>query len=180
MEVRYHCSLADYKEAISTHRSKSLQLRVFTAVFLCALITFGAFVGTALGFRQGAATVSVVMLLTLLWLIYAFVVFPWWVNRDFRRHPNFPREQFLRIDGEALHKKSEIGNSETRWPAYTNWRETQNLFVLYLGHRLFEVIPKRALSKDQLQELRRLLHEKLPENASKPDQRGASASSKLA
>jgi hypothetical protein len=166
MEVQYQCNMADYKEALVTHRRKPLKRKILETLLAWALIIFGTFVFVSLGARQGAASLAVIITLFFLWIGYRLVVLPLWIGRDFRRHPNFVREQLLRIDEEGLHSKSEIGQSEKKWLAYTEHRETQNLFILHLGARLFEVIPKRAFSSTQLDEFRKLLRTKLPTGTS--------------
>jgi hypothetical protein len=180
MEVRYQCNLADYKEALSSPRPTPLKRKIFRVVLIWVVIILGVFVMEGLGFRQGPAGVGVIIFCFLFWLVYRIVLFPLWVSKDFRGHPNFQRAQSVRIDEDGLHKTSEIEQGETMWLAYTDWRETQNLFVLYLGSRLLEVIPKRALSREQLQEFRRLLHEKIPQTANTSSHRSASVRSTLA
>ena len=75
----------------------------------------------------------IVILLPILWVAYRYVVNPLWVTRNFRGHPNFSRKLVIQIDSDGLSKRSAVGQSETKWLAYTKFRETQNLFVLYLG-----------------------------------------------
>lgn len=164
MRVRYQCNSADYNEALSTRESTTLRHRMLRAILAGVLIILVSAVGANLGFRQGAIGVAIVLFFLLFWLIYTFAAFPLWVRRDYRRHPNVQREQSLRVDEEGLFLESEIGHTETRWAAYTRWRETKSLFLLYLGPRPFEIIPKRAFSPQQLQEFQRLLSAKLPEN----------------
>jgi hypothetical protein len=120
------------------------------------VITLGGAVLTNFGFREGIAGLVLPLMAMILLLAFRFFIQPLWIERDFRKHPNFQREQILRIDG-GLHQASEAGQSDTKWFAYTSFRETQNLFVLYLGARLMYVVPKRALSDVQLQEFRQLL-----------------------
>jgi hypothetical protein len=176
MEVRYVCNLDDYAEVLIARGPRPLRRKLVDAVLSCCLIISCVFVMVNVGPRQGVATVLMVILLPAFWVVHRYVLFPLWMRRDFRRHPNFSREQILRIGEDGLFKKSEIGQSETKWAAYTRFQETQNLFVLYLGERLAEAVPKRALSGGQLHELRHLLREKLPQNSNTSGRRGESVS----
>ncbi len=164
MEVQYACNQADYAEVLSASRPRTLRQKMLGAVISIVLIILSLATLVNLGFRQGIALVIGVILFPGLLLVYKFIVFPLWIRRDFRGHPNFSRTQTLRINEDGLHKESEVGPSETKWLAYTRFRETQNLFVLYLGERSIEAVPKRALSSSQLDELRQLLRKKLPGN----------------
>lgn len=131
-----------------------------TALWLLLIIMSSAIL-VNLGFRQGVAGLALPLLLLVLWLAFRLVIYPLWIKRDFRGHPNFQREQSVKIDEWGLHRTSEIGQSETKWLAYTDYRETHNLFLLYFGRRLMEVIPKRAFSAEELQQFRQLLLEHL-------------------
>ena len=85
-----------------------------------------------------------------------------WLKRDFRKHPNLTIPQVLVLGEEGLRGTSEIGEGTSKWAAYTKFRETPSLFVLYMGGRLFRVIPKRALSPQQFEEARALFGSKWP------------------
>jgi hypothetical protein len=165
MEIQYQCNLADYQEALVTRRSRLLRQKILGVVLAWVLIIFGTFVLVGLGARPGAGSLAVIVIFLVVSIGYKVVMLPLWIDRDFRKHPNFAREELLRIDEDGLHGSNEIGQGEKRWLAYTEYRETKNLFILYLGARLFEVIPKRAFSSTQLDEFRQLLRRKLPAGA---------------
>jgi hypothetical protein len=176
MEVQYACTLADYVEVLTTARSRTLKQKIFGAVIALALLTLGVAAMVGLGFRQGVATLIVVVLLPGFWLIRRYVGFPFWVKRDFAKHPNFSRERTLRVDESSLTWSSEVDRSETKWQAFSRFQETENLFVLYLGERLAEAVPKRALAGAQLDEFRQLLLRKLPQQPNSSDPRSVHAS----
>ncbi|MGH9498012.1 MAG: YcxB family protein [Terriglobales bacterium] len=162
MEVEYKCDLRDYEEALVTRETKPLGRKMLGSVIGGLVVLFGIIILTALGLSQGAAVLSGLVFWNILVLICRFVVRPVWIGRDFRKHPNFSLAAHLVIDDEGLHSKSEIGQADKKWPAYTKYRETPNLFILHLGARSFEVVPKRAFLGSQLDEFRQLLRQKLP------------------
>ena len=176
MEVRYACTLADYAEVLTTTRARTLKQKIFGAVVAAALLTLGVAAMVGLGFRQGVAAMIVAVLLTGFWLIRRYVGFPLWVKKDFAKHPNFSRERTLRVEESGITWSSAVDRSETKWQAFSRFQETENLLVLYLGERLAEAVPKRALSEAQLDEFRRLLLEKLPQRPSYSDCRSAHVS----
>jgi len=113
-----------------------------------------------LGIGEGAAFLGVIVF----WFCSAFVIrlaCPLWIKRDFLKHPIFAQAQTVRIDENAIEYKSHVAYSEAKWGAYSKFRETPNLFVLYSGARLFHVIPKRAFHGTQLDDFRELLREKV-------------------
>jgi len=62
-----------------------------------------------------------------------------------------------RIDAEQVQIKSEFSQSTHKWSAYAKFKETRNLFIFYLDARVFEILPKRAFSEAQVEELRKYL-----------------------
>jgi YcxB-like protein len=176
MEVQYACTLADYVEVLTTARSRTLKRKIFSAVITMSLLTLGAAVMVSLGFRQSVAFPIMVVLLAGFWLIRRQVLYPSWVRKDFASHPNFSRERTLRIDESGLNWSSEVDRSETKWQAFSRFQETENLFVLYLGERLAEAVPKRALAGAQLDEFRQLLFKKLPQRPNSSNPRSANVS----
>lgn len=95
------------------------------------------------------------------WFLLPRLLFPWRMRRDFRKHPHFALESDLVAGEEGLGYQSDIGEGASKWAAFTNWHETENLFMLYTGARLFRIIPKRAFEASQLTEFRELLRRKL-------------------
>jgi len=162
MEVKYKCGLGDYQEAFVTPEAKPLGRKMLVAVLGGVMVILGILVLTVLGLSQSAAAITIMALWILLLSVCRFVVRPLWIGRDFRKHPNFSREQRLVIDEEGVHYESEVGQSDKEWRAYSRYRETTNLFILHLGPRLIEVVPKRAFAGPQVDEFRQLLQQKLP------------------
>jgi hypothetical protein len=160
MNIEYQCNLGDYQESVLPPGNRSMERKIFYAVGGCFVSTFVVFLLVMRGFREGAAFLGVI----LFWFCSALIVrvaCPLWIKRDFRHHPNFAQPQMVRVDENAIEYKSNLGQSETKWAAYTKFRETPNLFILYLGTRLFHVIPKRAFHGTQLDDFRELLREKV-------------------
>ena len=176
MEVQYTCNLADYAEVLQTSGPRTLKQKIFGAAVGIVLITLGVAVMVGLGFRQGVSFLIMVVLLPACWVIRRYVLYPLWVRKDFAKHPNFSRGRTLRVDESGLTWSSEVDRSETTWQAFSRFQETENLFVLYLGERLAEAVPKRALAAAQLDEFRHLLLKKLPQRPNSSDRRSANVS----
>lgn len=171
MEAQYACTVADYVEVLNTARSKTLKQKILGAVIAIALLALSATAMVGLGFRQSVAFPIMAVLLATFWFIRRFVLYPSWVRKDFANHPNFSRERILRADEGGLTWSSEVDRSETKWQAFSRFQETENLFVIYLGERSAEAVPKRALSATQLNEFRQLLLKKLPQQSNSSDPR---------
>jgi hypothetical protein len=137
-----------------------MERKILYAVAGCVISTFIVFLLVIIGIRESAAFFGVVVF----WFCSALVIrlaCPLWIKRDFRKHPIFAQAQRVRIDENTVEYKSDLRQSETKWRTYSKFRETPNLFMLYLGARLFHVIPKRAFHGVQLDDFRELLREKV-------------------
>jgi hypothetical protein len=66
------------------------------------------------------------------------------------------RKYVLTVENEGLKLSSDVSQSAAKWEAYTKFRETPNLFVLYAGPRLFYSFPKRFFTPEQLAKFREL------------------------
>ncbi len=167
MEVHYQRAFADYEELLATQQARTLGHKIGSTVLWCGIYIVGSAGLVALGVPQGRAMMAIAAVTVIPLLILA-AIRPHRLRRDFLRHPNFARAERAQIDEAGLRVESEVGSSNTNWAAYIQWHETQNLFLLYLGARSVQVIPKRAFSSEQLVEFRRLVREKLPPAALSP------------
>jgi len=161
LKVYFQCTAAEYAEAVSAHYdNKSIGYYFFIGVVVCL---FAIFIVHGLLTRSLPYSVPFlfVLVFVLVWLLLRFVFRPFYLKRDFRRHPNLAREQVLKMDEAGLRVKTDAFQVENSWSSYTKWRETSNFFLLYLGARQFEIVPKRAFSAPQLDEFRELLRRKV-------------------
>jgi len=156
MDVRYTCNLDDYREAqyAQLRRSASYYI-MLVGGGLCLLF------GAVLALTRTFASAAPILLLALFWLGWVLAYLPLKLKRDFHGHPNFAKDCHVHADDEGLRSESELSSGETKWAAFTKFRETSNLFMLYFGGRMFKVVPKRAFSPSELEQFRALLRRKL-------------------
>ena len=67
----------------------------------------------------------------------------------------------MTLDEQSMRMWSYIGESTTYWVAYSRYIETANLFILLLSPGLFRIVPKRAFTPAEIDQLRTLLDEKI-------------------
>jgi hypothetical protein len=156
MEVRYQCDLSDYTEALGTPEAKPLGRKMLTSVLAGVFVLFAIFFLTTLGLKQAAAAVIIFVLWMAVVLAFWFTR-PVLIRRWFRKHPDFVKPRVLRVEESGVIDQNDLGQGETKWSGFTRFRETPNLFVLYLKPRQFQVIPKRAFAGAQLEEFRLIL-----------------------
>jgi YcxB-like protein len=155
MEIDYQCTLSDFLEVARQKKSFLYYFYWVVGVFFL----FTGFVSLITGGSSQDARMFVIAGVALAWPL---IVRPISLRRQFRTIPNFVRRQRLFAGEEGLRTTSDAGRSENNWSAYTEVQETKNLFVLYMGQGMFEVIPKRAFSPSERDQFRGLLARHLP------------------
>lgn len=151
MEARYRCNVDDYVEAQKAYAGRTGGLRVW--VIMAAVLALIALYMVIFVDIYRALPLALV---AALWTIPKFI-FPWRMRRDFERHPNQAREHLLRADEEGIFLASEIGQGSRKWSGYTAFLEATNVFLLFTGARVFQIVPKRAFVPTELDEFRKLL-----------------------
>jgi YcxB-like protein len=157
MELRYTSTLED---ARSVYRSVAaapswatfifilvLSLMFFVAVFL---ISHGF---TVIGWGWLVCSIAVG--------IAMYEVPQFNVRRAFRANPSAHGEVVLTISDHGTETSFATGRTQLQWRAYTKYREYAGFFVLYVSPARYSWIPKRAMSSQQVDELRALLRQKI-------------------
>ena len=80
------------------------------------------------------------------------------------RIERIPRVLSVDSDGVRFEDRAKISQF-CPWSAYQSWREGSNVFVLRGPQRLSNIVPKRGLTSEQVDELRVLLAMHMPDCA---------------
>ncbi|HET9101241.1 MAG TPA: YcxB family protein [Acidobacteriaceae bacterium] len=87
------------------------------------------------------------------------------IHRNYeRRIERIPRVLSVDSDGVRFQDRARVFQFRS-WSAYESWREGSNIFVLRGPQRLSNIVPKRGLSSQQVDELRVLLAMHMPDCA---------------
>jgi hypothetical protein len=87
------------------------------------------------------------------------------IRRAMRSNPSLGGEIVLLFGDEGVQATFATGKSQLQWRAFTKYKETERLFVLYMSPARSTFIPKRAMSPQQIEELRVLLRARIPSGA---------------
>ena len=83
-------------------------------------------------------------------------------RRLFRASPFAKGEWFITINDDGIAVKFPMLKSESEWRAFTHYRETKAVFALFAStDQIGPWIPKREMSGEQIEELRRILNTRL-------------------
>ena len=80
------------------------------------------------------------------------------------RIERIPRVLSVDSDGIRFEDRAKVFQFRP-WPAYQTWREGSNIFILRGPQRLSNIVPKRGLTPQQIDELRVLLATHMPDGA---------------
>ncbi len=81
-----------------------------------------------------------------------------------RRIDRIPRVLSVDTDGVRFEDRAKMFQFHA-WSAYQSWREGSNVFVLRGPQKVFNIVPKRGLNSQQVDELRVLLAMHMPDCA---------------
>jgi hypothetical protein len=77
---------------------------------------------------------------------------------QWRANPQLHEEFQLTLAPEQLHFKAVTSDSTLQWECYSKYYESDSVFLLVQGKRMYNIVPKRAFtSPEQMGEMRSLL-----------------------
>ena len=160
MEVNYELTQRDFFESLIAHRNRKKWVKWSFRVFITVAIIFAGLSLFVAAMRPSAETLSNLfpfLGLVGLWCLLMWGS-PWWLARtQFLKQPSAQGRRRALFDGDGIHWRWDGGSSEVEWKSYVRWMETRNEILLYTSPVLFGIVPKRALTPEQLSELRTLL-----------------------
>ena len=79
------------------------------------------------------------------------------VKRSLRSSPSAQGEIVLALDDEGTVATFPTGESRLNWRAYTKYKETGSMFLLFFSPYRYMSIPKRVMTPQQIEDLRALV-----------------------
>ena len=164
VEITYELTEKDFYGSIIAHRNRSTFTKWTFRVMLTIAFLAAALAITALVLRPTSETLSnaaPLLVIVLLWVLCKWGS-PWWTARtQFRKQPSAQGPRTLQLDSIGVHWRWDGGTADIEWKNITRFLETRNEFLLYTSPAAFNPVPKRALTSEQISQLRSLLSEHL-------------------
>ncbi|MFY9559403.1 MAG: YcxB family protein [Terriglobales bacterium] len=82
--------------------------------------------------------------------------------RSFGKETKLQQSVEADISEGEFHAVGPTGETRTKWAGFDRYAESEDLFLLYTGPRIFFALPKRAFGPGEVEEFRELLRGKLP------------------
>lgn len=175
MEVTYELNQKEFYDAFISHRNRSAFSKWFFRILVSMVFLFLGVGLVMLVVHPDASTLSSLVPIIGVAAFWAAILWaaPWWGARlQFNKQPaaQGPRTMFL--DSGGVHWRWNGGSTDIEWKNFIRFLEAKNHFLLYSSPVSFNIVPKRALTADQVRELRTLLSESLVRDAASSARKG--------
>jgi hypothetical protein len=164
MQMAYELTQQDFYDGFIAHRNRtplskwSFRILVSAMFLLVGLALLGAVS------RPGTRTPSLLLPLVGLLALWSFVTWgaPWWSARSqYGKQPSAKGLRTLLLDNEGVHKRGNGVAADYEWRSLIRWVESNNQFLLYSSPASFNIVPKRSMTPEQVNEFRTLLTENI-------------------
>lgn len=165
MDFTYKLAERDFLESLIAYRNSRPLSKWFVrlSVILVLLFLVLGIVGLVVHpSRQNLSNVVPLLALAVMWIVLLWVS-PWWAARkQFRKQPAAQGLRTISLDGGGVRLRWDGGASDVEWKTFIRFLESKNQFLLFTSPVNFAIIPKRALTAEQITECRAMLEEKVP------------------
>jgi hypothetical protein len=153
METTYNLIQRDYYESCVAHRNRSTFSkwlnRFFVGFFVVwiVLITLTVIISSTVKLLSvlPALLIPAVLITASTWGL------PWLTAiNQFKKAPGAQGQKTVSWDSNGIHWKWDGGSSEMEWKNFIRIIEAKNLVLLYQSPNCFNVLPKRALTNEQM------------------------------
>lgn len=158
MEITYQLTQKDFTESFAAHRNRRGWAKWFRLIFFWSMALFSAFL--LFGAVRAGTTRTLLPFfgLMILWFAVLGGLPMWWsARRQFLKQPGVHGPRTVSLDDTGAHWRWNGGSSDIEWKNYVRSVEGDNQILLYTSPACFNIIPKRALGQEQLNEMRSLL-----------------------
>jgi uncharacterized membrane protein len=154
LSLTYHITQEDFVAAQRAHQRRNLAGRI---QFRLGMFLFGLFL---------LMTIFSVIFTPRVWMNYtlplvlaaAYLYLYYFAHRlAYRKNAGLFSDIAVDVSSDGIHIITPHSESTVPWSRYLRWIESKDVFLLYVGQRTFNIIPKRVLTAEQQDSLRTLL-----------------------
>lgn len=164
MEISYQLTEDDYRQGFKAFRRRktfSLWTTRIGWLLLFVALAEALFISISASDRKFG-------ILALLWGFVALWTYCLWyapryaARKMIKGSPSASLPHTAQISEEGLYFRTSAGESRLAWNLIIGWVEVERVFALFPSPLTFFPIPKRAMTDQQQDELRKLLKSKIP------------------
>ena len=164
MEISYQLTEDDYRQGFKAFRRRKIFSLWTTRIgwlLLFVALAEALFISISASDRN-------LPILALLWGFVAFWTYCLWyapryaARKMIKGSPSASLPHTAQMSEEGLYFRTSAGESRLAWNLIIGWVEVERVFALFPSPLTFFPIPKRAMTDQQQDELRKLLKSKIP------------------
>ena len=175
-QLHFRFEFSDYVHAQMLHGRRTPMLRVVQSFSRWIARALGAVLVVfsisrvvihGMSDSRAALPMSVFIILgvgTVLIIYWPLVRLNWMLCYEKTRSNN--GERTLEFSDHGIRTQTSVSRGEIEWSGIRSFAEDQNSFLLYLASAIFLPIPKRSCTADQIDELRTLFQQRVPQKHS--------------
>lgn len=164
MEINYQLTQNDFFESFIAHRNGSPLRKWFprlVSLLIFGLLGVGLFGVIVHPYRNGWSSLMPLFVIAAAWL-FLFWGSPWLsARRQFLKQPKAQGPRKVLLDSMGIHWTWDGGSSDLEWRNHIRFIEGRNQFLIYTSPACFNIVPKRGLAPEQLDELRTILSQNI-------------------
>ena len=165
MEITFEPTEKDFFDSFSVHRRaktwRKWLVRIVGALIL-GMIVFSLFILLHEPTKENIETYIPYLAFFIVWFGVILYVPRWNVRRQFLKQPAAHGPRTVTLDEHGIRSRWAGGSSDVEWKNYIRTVEGKDIVLLYFSPAYFNMIPKRAFTPEQWNELRELLKAKIP------------------
>jgi hypothetical protein len=108
-----------------------------------------------------SSALTPLFLLLLFWILYLQISVRWFAKTQFTKQPAVQGPRTMTLDDRGVHWRWDGGSTDIDWRNLIRYVESEGEILLYSSPFCFNIIPKRALSPEELRSLRVVLEQKI-------------------
>jgi hypothetical protein len=163
MEISYELTQKDFTESFAAHRHRRSAVNWIRAVAFWVTILGLAFLLFGAIRTGNTRALMPLFILAIFWLlILGGLPLSISARRQFLKQPGAHGPRTAVFDAAGTHWRWNGGSSDVEWKNYIRSLEGENQILLYTSPACFNILPKRAMTPEQLGDLRSLLNQNIP------------------
>jgi hypothetical protein len=158
-EVGFELTREDFEEIVrhAIYRRPARRVLQILRVILAAVVGVCALLTGLAGDMGWAIFFGVACLV----VVGETILGPKLAVRSLQKTPFYQGKIRVLVDDSGTRFVYRTGDSNTQWSGYVRYQETKHLFLLFVSKAMFRPIPKRALSAEQISQLREMLQQRI-------------------
>ena len=162
MNISYQLTQEEYLQAVNLHHKKGHRL-VMLAIYI-VLAAMIVVVGTDFSNTREIITNIITAFFSIsFYMLFVRMLSAHQAKKVYQKSATLPYKITLKISGKGIKLDKNSNDASIPWSAFSKWKNDKQFYLLYTNPRRFNVIPVRAMSEIQKEELDAYLKKYIPQ-----------------